>query len=151
MLQSKSGIKLNPIPYKGTGVQKTDLLGGHVELGTVSVGEIPELHNGGKGLLKAIVQFTLKRSPALPNVPTAAEAGVPVLMSSERGFAAPKGIDPAIAARLEKAIGDSLNDPEFLKAAATDAPVLAFLPGAQWTKSLQKNSEELKKLATARR
>jgi tripartite-type tricarboxylate transporter receptor subunit TctC len=151
LLKDATGAEVNTIPYKGTGQQKIDLIGGHVALGTVSAGEIPELHRGGKGPLKAIVQFTEKRSPALPNVPTAIEAGVRVLMSSERGFAAPKDIDPAIASRLEKAIADSLKDPEFLAAATSDAPVLSFMPGAQWTKSLDRASAGLKKLATARR
>lgn len=67
-------------------------------------------------------------------------------MSSERGMAAPKGVDPIIAKRLEQAIGDALKDPEFLMAASSDAPVLAFLPGAQWTQSLNTDSAELQKM-----
>ena len=151
LLKAATGAEVNTIPYKGTGQQKTDVLGGHVALGTVSAGEVPELHHGGTGPLKAIAQFTEKRSPALPNVPTAIESGVRILMSSERGFAAPKDIDPAIASRLEKAIADSLKDPVLLATAAGDAPVLSFMPGAQWTKSLDRNSAGLKKLAEARR
>jgi tripartite-type tricarboxylate transporter receptor subunit TctC len=150
LLHAATGAQLNAVPYKGTGLQKTDVLGGHIELGTVSAGEVPELHNGGKGALKAIVQFTPRRSAALPGVPTATEAGIPVLMSSERGMAAPKGIDSAIVKRLEKAIETSLADPAFLAAAVSDAPVLAFMPGAQWTKSLERHAEALKKLAAAR-
>jgi tripartite-type tricarboxylate transporter receptor subunit TctC len=151
LLHDATGVQINAIPYKGTGPQKTDLLGGHVALGTVSAGEVPELHKGGTGPLKAIVQFTAMRSPALPNVPTATEAGVPVLMSSERGFAAPKNTDPVIAERLEKAIADSVKDPEFLATASADAPVLSFLPGAEWSRSMERNTGALKKLAAARR
>jgi tripartite-type tricarboxylate transporter receptor subunit TctC len=151
LLHGTTGAQFNPVPYKGTGQQKTDVLGGHVAFGTVSAGEVPELHKGGKGTLKAIVQFTPKRSAALPNVPTAIEAGVSVLMSSERGFAAPKDLDPAIASRLEKAIADSLKDPEFVATASAEAPVLSFMPGAQWTKSMDRNTAELKKLAGTRR
>jgi len=151
LLQDATGVQFNTIPYKGTGQQKTDLLGGHVALGTVSAGEIPELHNGGKGQLKAVAQFTQKRSTALPNVPTAVEAGIPVLMSSERGFAAPKDVDPAIAKRLEQAIQDALKDPEFLAVATADAAVLSFMPGEQWAKSMERSTSSLKKLAGARR
>lgn len=150
LLRVSTGAEVNAVPYKGTGPQKTDVLGGHIALGTVSAGEVPELHKGGKGPLKVIVQFTAKRSAALPNVPTATEAGMPVLMSSERGMAAPKGVDSAIVKRLEKAIESSLKDPAFLAAAVADAPVLAFLPGAQWTKSLERNTEALKKLAAVK-
>jgi tripartite-type tricarboxylate transporter receptor subunit TctC len=151
LLTAVTGARINAIPYKGTGQQKTDLLGGHVALGTVSAGELPELHKGGKGPLKAIVQFTQKRSQALPNVPTAVEAGVPVFMSSERGVAAPRDVDPTIASRLEKAIADSLKDPEFLATASADAPVLSFMPGAQWAKSMELHTAALRKLAGARR
>ncbi len=146
LLQKNTGAQLNPIVYKGTGPQKTDVVGGHITFGTVSAGEVPELHKGGKGTLKVVAQFTAKRSAALPNVPTATESGVQVLMSSERGMAAPKGVDPAIAKRLEQAIGDALKDPEFLAAASSDAPVLAFLPGAQWTQSLNTDTAELQKM-----
>lgn len=151
LLRAATGTELTGVPYKGTGPQKVDVLGGHLPLGTVSAGEVPELHKGAKGPIKAIVQFTAKRSAALPDVPTAAESGVKVLMSSERGLAAPKGVAPAVIKRLEAAIAETLKDPEFLAAAAADAPVLAFLPGAQWSKSLEQNSAALKQTASIRK
>jgi tripartite-type tricarboxylate transporter receptor subunit TctC len=71
-------------------------------------------------------------------------------MSSERGFAAPKGTDPAIVARLDKAIAESLKDPEFIASASADTPVLSYLSGAQWQKSLEQNARVLKQLASER-
>lgn len=147
LLQGATGVALTGVPYKGTGPQKIDVIGGHLPLGTVSAGEVPELHKGGKGTVKAVVQFTSKRSSALPNVPTAIEAGINVTMSSERGLAAPKGISADIIKRLETEIAAVLKDPEFLAAAAADAPVLAYLPGAEWAKSLEKNQKALKQMA----
>lgn len=151
LLRATTGAELTGIPYKGTGPQKIDVLGGHLPLGTVSAGEVPELHKGGKGTIKALVQFTAKRSAVLPDVPTAAEAGIKVLMSSERGLAAPKGVPAAIVRRLETAIAEGLKDPEFLASAAADAPVIAFLPGAQWAKSLEQNRAALKEIASTRK
>jgi tripartite-type tricarboxylate transporter receptor subunit TctC len=150
LLQSAAKIQLNPVAYKGTGPQKIDVLGGHLQLGTVSAGEVPELHKGGTSTIMAIAQLTATRSAALPNVPTAAEAGYKVFMSSERGFAAPRGTDPAIVARLDKAIADSLKDPEFIASASADAPVLSYLSGPQWQKSLEKNAQVLKQIAANR-
>jgi tripartite-type tricarboxylate transporter receptor subunit TctC len=150
LLQAAAKIQLNPVAYKGTGPQKIDVLGGHLQLGMVSAGEIPELHKGGTASIIAITQFTSKRSAALPNVPTAAEAGYKVFMSSERGFAAPRGTDPAIVARLDKAIADSLKDPEFIANASADAPVLSYLSGPQWQKSLEQNARVLKQIADTR-
>ncbi len=151
LLRGATGVELTGIPYKGTGPQKIDVLGGHLPLGTVSAGEVPELHKGGKAPVKAVVQFTAKRSAALPNVPTALESGINVIMSSERGVAAPKGVSADIVKRLETAISSVIKDPEFLAAAAADAPVLAYLAGAQWAKSLEQNQKALKQIAANRK
>jgi tripartite-type tricarboxylate transporter receptor subunit TctC len=150
LLQSAENIRLNPIPYKGTGPQKIDVLGGTLQLGTVSAGELPELQNGAVSKLRGIAQFTNARSAALPNVPTALATGVKVFMSSERGFAAPRGVDAAIIARLDKAIAESLKDPEFIAKASADKPVLSYLSGVQWQKSLEQNRVLLQQIASKR-
>lgn len=152
MLSTATGAKLNAVPYKGTSAQKTDVLGGHLEFGLVSVGEVPELHGNAAaapGQMRALVQFSAKRSPALPQVPTATELGINIVMSSERGFAAPKGVPAEIIRKLDQAIAESLKDPAFIANASSDAPVLAYLPGEQWTTSLQQNRKLLEPLAKA--
>ena len=150
LLESAAGIQLTSVPYKGTGPQKTDLLGGHIQFATISAGEALDLQKGGTNV-RVVTQFTSKRSAALPNVPTATEAGVKVLMSSERGFAAPKGVDPSVISRLEKAIAESLKDPEFLTNSPSDAPVVAYLPGAEWQKSMEQNRRSLQQLIDSKR
>lgn len=151
LIRTATGVEMAGIPYKGTGPQKIDVLGGHLPFGTVSVGEVPELHKGGKSTIKAVVQFGAKRSSALPDVPTAVESGVNALMTSERGLAAPKGVPDAIIKKVEAAIAESLRDPEFLAAAASDAPVIAFMPGDQWAKSIAQNQGALKQVASNRK
>ena len=150
MLSDATGAKLNEVPYKGTAAQKTDVLGGHLEFGLVSVGEVPELHgSAATGPLRALVQFGSKRSPALPQVPTAVELGVNAVMTSERGFAAHKGVPAEIIRKLDQAIAESLKDPAFIASASSDAPVLSYLSGPQWTVSLQQNRKVLEPLAKA--
>jgi len=151
LLHSATGTELFGAAYRGTAPQKIDILGGHLPFGTVSAAEVPEIHKGQKSSIKALVQFTPQRSPALPDVPTAAEAGINVVMSSERGLAAPKGISAEILKKLETAMGETLKDPEFIASAAADAAVIAFMPGAQWSQSLQANSTALKKVAAERK
>ncbi|MGL1835120.1 hypothetical protein ACKVEX_16140 [Rhodocyclaceae bacterium SMB388] len=51
---------------------------------------------------------------------------------------------------LEAAIAESIRDPEFFASAAADAPFLAFMPGAEWAKSLENNSALLKQIVGAR-
>jgi tripartite-type tricarboxylate transporter receptor subunit TctC len=139
-------VEMNEIPYKGNAAQKTDLLGGHLDVAIVSLGEVPELHGGNASDTRAIVQLTKTRSKALPNVPTAEESGVAAVMSSERGFAAPKGVPDAIVKRLETVIAESLRDPEFVTSSPGDAPVLAYTPGADWQSSLAENAKALRVL-----
>ncbi len=147
LLTDATKAQPNEIPFKGTAAQKTDLLGGHLDVAVISAGEVPELHGGKSGPMKVLAQFSPKRSTALANVPTAQEIGIPVVMSSERGFAAPKGVPDDIIRKLEAAIAEALGDSEFAAASPGDAPVLAYLPGAQWQESLAQNRKALRALA----
>src|SRR3954453_23972892 len=91
MLAAAAKVHPNEISYRGTSAQRTDLLGGHLEGGMVSLSEIPELHGTSKGPLRAIAMMSKQRSPQLPGVPTAEEAGVAIVSTAERGCAVPKG------------------------------------------------------------
>lgn len=146
LLSKAAGIELNAVPYKGTSAQKTDLLGGHLDVALVSAGEVPELHNGAKAQIRGLAQLMAKRSEVLPQVPTAPESGLSVLMSSERGFAAPRNVPVDIVKRLEQAIAEALKDPDFL-AVSSDDTLIAYLPGAQWQKSLEQARKTLQPLA----
>ena len=147
MLASAAKVEPNEISYRGTAVQRTDLLGGHLEVGMVSLSEVPELHGSNKGPLRAIAILSKQRFPSLPDVPTAEETGVAVTMTAERGFAAPKAVPDEIAKKLEAAIAEGLRDPEFIKSSPGDAPVIAFMPGAEWQKRLDDMSQALRPLA----
>ena len=100
-----------------------------------------------KGPLRAIAILSKKRSPSLPDVPTAEEAGVPVISTAERGFAVPKDVPDDIVKKLEAAIADSVRDPEYLKSSPGDGPVIAFMPGAEWQKRLDEITPALRPLA----
>ncbi|MFC4273619.1 tripartite tricarboxylate transporter substrate binding protein [Achromobacter aloeverae] len=145
-LQKIAKVQPNDVPFKGTAESKTAVLGGHLDYAFVSAGEVPELRSGTSNL-RAIAQFGEQRSSALPDIPTATEAGYAVTMTSERGYAAPKGVPAQVIARLQKAIADSIADPDFIKAASSDAPVLAYLPGAEWQASLARQAPALREIA----
>jgi tripartite-type tricarboxylate transporter receptor subunit TctC len=147
LLADVAKVQANEVPYRGTAAQKTDLLGGHLDVALISAGEVPELHGGQTGDLKVIAQLAKSRSPALPNVPTAEEAGVPVFMSSERGFAVPKDAPETIVRALEAAIAESVRDPEFIASSPGDAPVLSHLLGTQWRDHLNEYAKTLRALA----
>jgi tripartite-type tricarboxylate transporter receptor subunit TctC len=147
MLAGAAKVQPNEISYRGTAAQRTDLLGGHLEVGMVSLSEIPELHGTNKGPLRAIAMMSKQRSPSLPGVPTAEEAGVAIVSTAERGFAVPKGVADDIVRKLEAAIADSVRDPDYIKSSPGDEPVLAFMPGSEWQKRLDDMAETLRPFA----
>ena len=75
MFADEAGVDIRHIPYKGTGPMVTDLLGGQVDLGVVSLPSVQgHLKTGG---LRAIGITGAKRTPAAPEIPTVAEQGLP--------------------------------------------------------------------------
>ncbi|WP_256330528.1 tripartite tricarboxylate transporter substrate binding protein [Variovorax sp. YR216] len=75
LLVSETGIDMKHVPYRGTGPLITDLIGGQVQLGFVSISQVAQQVKAGS--LRALAVSTLKRSEVLPDVPTLAESGVP--------------------------------------------------------------------------
>ncbi len=75
LLVSETGIDIRHVPYRGTGPLVTDLMGGQVQMGFVSVSQVAAQVKA--GTLRALAVSTRQRSATLPDVPTLAEAGVP--------------------------------------------------------------------------
>lgn len=75
LLGTEAGVEIRHIPYKGTGPLTTDLIGGQVQMGFISVTAAAPHVKSGK--LRAIGVSTKARSTALPDVPTLAESGLP--------------------------------------------------------------------------
>ena len=111
MLASKTGMKMNHIPYKGSGQATTDLLAGVVAMaipGTAGmVGHIKA------GKLRALAVTGAARSPQLPDVPTVMESGVPDYEAYVwMGLLAPKRTPPAIIDRLQREVSAVLAEDE---------------------------------------
>jgi len=106
-----AGLKIQHVPYKGSAPAMTDLLGGQIPftVDTVSAA-LPQLKDG---KIKAIAVTSGKRSALLPKVPTLAESGYPGLeMDTWLAMVAPRGLSPAVKARLELALAQVVSDPE---------------------------------------
>ena len=134
-IERAAGAKLNDIPFKGTSESRTALLGGHVDIVGMSVSEFV-MDREAVGLFKGLAQLNPVRAPALPEVSTARELGFDIVISSERGFAAPRGLPPEIAQRLARAIRLAVDDPEFLRGSSRDELALAYLSGPDWAASM---------------
>ncbi|SOZ63095.1 conserved hypothetical protein; UPF0065 [Cupriavidus taiwanensis] len=75
LLASEAKVDIRHVPYKGAGNYTTDLVGGQVQMGFLTVQAVLPLIKAGK--LRALAVSTAQRVPALPEVPTLAESGVP--------------------------------------------------------------------------
>lgn len=114
LFQSRLGVKLTNVPYKGTGPALTDLLGGQVDLlcdqTTQTVGYIKA------DKVKTYGVTTPKRLPSLPNIPTLDEQGLKGFdVKVWHGIYAPKGTPPAVIAKVNAALKAALKDPEIKK------------------------------------
>ena len=107
LLASMAGIKLVHVPYRGTGPNLTDLLGGHIPM---SFAPIPATYENAKnGLLRMLGVTSLNRSSLLPDVPTIAEQGLPGFEAVLRyGLVVPANTPRPIIDRLNKELGAAL-------------------------------------------
>ena len=109
-----TGIKLNHVPYKGSGPAQQDLMSGIVKVSFVGTPiAIPHVKSG---RLKALGVSTAKRSPEMPEVPAIAEAGVPGYEAIVWiGLLAPAGTPRDIVAKLNGEIGKLVRADEVKK------------------------------------
>ena len=114
MLNQAGGLKAMHVPYRGAAPVITGILGGHLDFMIADVTILlPQVQSG---KLRAIALYAPERSPLLPNVPTAKEAGFPVLtMENWYGVFAPAGLPGDVAATLEKALLEILALPDVKK------------------------------------
>jgi tripartite-type tricarboxylate transporter receptor subunit TctC len=105
------GIKLEHIPYRGGGQAITDLIAGHVKIG--SLGSSPVIPQYKAGGLRILAQSTEVRSPSLPDIPTYQEAGFKGLVITQwLGVFVPAGTPAPIINRLNDEINKALNNPK---------------------------------------
>jgi tripartite-type tricarboxylate transporter receptor subunit TctC len=107
LFDSMAGIKMNHIPYKGTGPALTDTISGQTNVFFSSTATaMPHVKSG---RLKAIAVTTAKRIPALPEVPTVAESGLPGYdVTLWHGLIGPKGLPRPVVDRINADVTKSL-------------------------------------------
>lgn len=130
LLQRQAGVKLLHVPYKGSGPALNDLMGGQVD---VIIDTLPATQAFIKGQrLRALAVTTAQRVAALPEVPTAAQAGLQDFeLGSIFGVLAPAGTPRPIVERLSAALGAILSRPAVRDSLSTQGAMPAFMTPEQ--------------------
>ncbi|HKH29315.1 MAG TPA: tripartite tricarboxylate transporter substrate binding protein [Sphingomicrobium sp.] len=111
LLLNATGLKMQHVAYRGSAPAMNDLLGGQIPftIDTVAAA-LPHLKTG---KIKAIAVTGANRATLLPDVPTVAESGFPGFeFDSWLAVVAPRGLPADVKTRLDKALADTMADPE---------------------------------------
>ncbi|RAI32312.1 Bug family tripartite tricarboxylate transporter substrate binding protein [Rhodoplanes serenus] len=130
LFRKAAGLDMNHVPYKGgAGPAVADILGGHVELMSVTLpSAMPHIKSG---RVKVMAITSRERNPSLPDVPTVVELGYPdIVATSWQGFLVPAGTPRPIVDKLFQAIVKATADPKVkermleggVTAVASDSP-----------------------------
>ena len=110
LLHSLIGTKTGRIAYRGTGPVLNDLVGGQVDFGCDQIVNLVSQVKAGS--IKALAIATKERSPALPDVPTTAEVGLPQYeVSAWNALFAPKDTPKEVVDKLAATLDKALDDP----------------------------------------
>ncbi len=114
LLQSRLGVRLTNVPYKGTGPALTDLMGGQVDMLCDQTTQTINIVKDNR--VKVYGTTTPKRLSALPNVPTLDQEGLKNFdVKVWHGLYTPKNVPQAIQTKLNTALKAALNDPDVKK------------------------------------
>ena len=115
MLNVDAKVEISSVPFGGGGELLPNLLGGHVDIGLLSVSPIKSQVAAGK--IRILAMLSKTRLPAFPDVPTTVEKGYHrTVISTGIGLFGPKGLPPAIVKKLENACEATLKDQQIISA-----------------------------------
>ncbi len=138
-----TGIDVKHVAFEGAAGAVTAVAGGHIQAVAVSLAEVKSQLDAGN--VKVLGVMDASRPAAYPNIPTLKEQGFNVEYYTWRGLALPKGVDPAIKAKLVEAFTAAEQDPEFVKTAESLNLNLAYENSEEFGAFLKDNFESVTK------
>ena len=131
------------VPYRGTGPQLTDLMGGRLEAAAVGAPAVLQFIKTGK--LRCIATGTSQRLPQLPDVPTVAEQGFPGFeMTQWYGLLAPSSLPQAHADKLAAAAARAIKEPAALKLLESEAAIAVGSSSAEFARFIEQEQQRWK-------
>jgi len=148
LLKLRTGITWTEVHYRGNAPAINDLVAGHVDMGLMQLTDSRQHIESGR--LRALAVLGPARAPAVPQVPTIIEAGLPDVQGiTFNGLFAPKGTPPAVVEKLsaairvaleKKTVADKLGELGSDARGSTPGEFTKFLEqeSAKWTEVMQK-------------
>jgi len=131
------------VPYRGTGPQLTDLMGGRLDAAAVGAPAVLQFIKAGK--LRCIATGTAQRLPQLPDVPTVAEQGFPGFeMTQWYGLLAPATLPQAHADKLALAAARAVKEPASVKLLESEAALPIGSTAAEFTRFIEVEQQRWK-------
>ena len=141
LFKLRTGADLTHVPYKGGGPAVTDLVAGHIAMMFASPIEVSQHVAAGK--LRYLATSTRQRVPSLPDVPTAADAGVADFnVVAWFGLVTHAGTPKDVIARLSTEIGRILAAPDVKERFAAQGAEITFLPAEEFDRFLAREREQ---------
>jgi tripartite-type tricarboxylate transporter receptor subunit TctC len=149
MFMTMTGVSLIHVPYRGENLVINDMLGGHVDVFFGNTAPVLPHYRDGK--LKVLAVADVRRAATMPDVPTAAEAGLPGFVSTSWfAVAGPPRMTPALAGQISADFAEVLKMPDVQAkyravgaepGGATTAETAAFIKAetARWREVIVKN------------
>ncbi|NKE69068.1 tripartite tricarboxylate transporter substrate binding protein [Ramlibacter sp. RBP-2] len=148
MFEELTGTRLLHVPFQGAGPLKTAMLGGHVTIGGLNLGEV--MPQAGK-TMRPLAQASAKPSSLATDVPTFKEQGVDLVFASERGIVAPRGLPADVEQKIAAALRQIAASPEFQAQMKQQFTEMDYLPGAEWKKRLDASEAGFRRMWARKR
>jgi tripartite-type tricarboxylate transporter receptor subunit TctC len=145
LFKNMANVNLTTVPYKGAAPAITDLLGGQIQVMFTTVASAASLIAAGQ--LRALAVTSAERSPAFPEIPTVAEAGVPgYAAESWYGLYAPAKTPADIIDRLNKSAAKAVQSEAFKRLGVNEGLVMVTSPPAELDRYVRGEEERWRKV-----
>ena len=142
-LKMASSTFMLHVPYRGTGPQLTDLMGGRLDAAAVGAPAVMQFIKAGK--LRCIATGSAQRLAQLPDVPTVAEQGFPGFeMTQWYGMLAPTSLPQAHADKLAAAAAKAVRDPAAAKLLESEAALVVGSSSAEFARFIEAEQQRWK-------
>ena len=141
LLKLRTGTDMTHVPYRGTGPATQDLVAGRVQM--MMTTPPPLMPFVREGRLKAVAITSAARHPALPDVPTLAESGLPDLeVTGWFAVFAPAGTPEPVLRRLTEACNAVVDTPDFRRRAEEQGAVIRLMQPAELQARVNRELDE---------